>query len=130
MTKKERIQEAYGKYWEQVEKWVDENGWVESCHFLPCNSNLTCDEEKRNAQYFFSRPKSLSGIKNNNGWIVLNSVEDLPKTDKKIIQLWFMTKSGHITQNNWNNKFTHKVFGYLKVYSHYQIVVEPQPPIY
>lgn len=74
MTKQEKIQEVYGEYWEQVEKYIDENGWVESCDFLPCNSNLICDEEKRNSEYFFSRPKSLSGIENNNGWNKISEV--------------------------------------------------------
>ena len=37
-------------------------------------------------------------------WIKLNSEDDLPKT-YKTIDLWFLTKTGQITINNWNSKF-------------------------
>lgn len=62
-----------------------------------------------------------------NKWIELKSEDDLPKT-YKTIDLWFVTKTGHITINNWNSKFKHKTFGYLNVYSHYQIVINPELP--
>jgi len=65
----------------------------------------------------------------NNGWIKIESEADLPKTDKTI-QLWFMTKNGLITTNNWSSRFKHKISGYLMVYSHYQPIQKPEPPIY
>lgn len=80
---------------------------------------------------FADRISDLEEIENEisrDKWIKLNSEDDLPKTDKTI-DLWFLTKTGHITINNWNSKFKHKTYGYLKVYSHFQIVVQPDLPL-
>ena len=81
---------------------------------------------------FEDRISDLEEIENElskDKWIKLNSEDDLPKTDKTI-DLWFLTKTGRITINNWNSKFKHKTYGYLRVYSHFQIVVQPDLPIY
>lgn len=131
MTKEGIIKEAYGELFNTHSHLIDSEGWLnnsnENDYLTMGETDFLGETDFKNNTWF--RPKSLSGIEYNNGWTTLNSIDDFPKTDKTI-QLWFMTKSGHITQNNWNNKFTHKVFGYLKVYSHFQVVIEPNPPIY
>lgn len=87
---------------------------------------------KRNIHPDFvdSMDKHLNKLKQaNNGWIKIESEDDLPKTDKTI-DFWFMTNSGSIIINNWNSKFKHKAYGYLRVYSHYQPIIKPDLPLY
>lgn len=131
MTKKEKIQEAYGKYFEEMKPWINENGWFDKNAFYQKEFGFNYEEIDILFSHLgdFMIPKSILGIANNNGWIVLNSEDDLPKTDKTI-DLWFLTKTGHITINNWNSKFKHKTYGYLKVYSHFRLITHPNLPIY
>lgn len=55
----------------------------------------------------FSRPKTLQGIENNNGWIKIENEEDLPKDDKiyvvvndknKIVEMEYFTKHKSFTE--------------------------------
>lgn len=86
MTKKEKIKEAWGEYYEENKKRIDENGWFnwfgrsrekmkQRQQLLVDNRNLF-DKDK-----YSYRPKELRGIENNNGWIKIKSEEDLPNDD-------------------------------------------------
>ena len=131
MTKQEKIQEAYGDYFEKMKPWINENGWFDKNAFYIQRFFFKCQDLD---MFFCHRgefmiPVTIKNIEENNGWVKLNSEEDLPKTDKTI-DLWFLTKTGHITINIWNSKFKHRTYGYLKVYSHFQIVIQPELPVY
>ena len=58
----------------------DENGYVDF-DLLPDNFNTYLCEVKTIGNNVMVRPKSLQGIENNNGWIKINSEDDLPKED-------------------------------------------------
>ena len=75
MTKEEKIQEAYGEYWDEVKEFVCEYGWTQKKSLIGNFSNETFDSRKVigfNDTYKY-RPKSLKGIENNNGWIKIES---------------------------------------------------------
>ncbi len=130
-SKQEAIQKAYGEHWETIKLYVDENGWL--------NGNSQSNENGYiwNQMYDICeighnkiRPKSLSGIENNNGWIKIESEDDLPKETDTYFFI------GRITCKIMKDYFTadSKVNGFnncqFNLYSHYQPIQKPKPPIY
>jgi len=93
MTKQEKIQEAYGTYWEELKNRVDENGWFKVSDYRERMSFIETANDSGFLIYnhFFTgkceggidylRPASISGIQHNNGWIKIESESDLPKED-------------------------------------------------
>ena len=91
MTKKEKIKEEYialfwstpekerEKRFSQIEAYIDEFGWFEG-NFSNVSENLI----ERSGHEI--RPKSLSGIEDNNGW---NKIEDgiLPEDEETVLWL-------------------------------------------
>lgn len=73
------------------------------------------------------RPKSLQGIETNNGWIKIESEEDLPNTG-----IYWVIRKGSETpiraEIDINDNF-HKAV-WIAVYTHYQPIEKPKPPIY
>lgn len=127
-TKKEVIQQAYGEYWDQVKLIVDENGWFDMAYSQQVNNfdPLWNDSDRKSTKI---RPKSLSGIENNNGWIKIESESDLPKEsgyydfqkyplDKYIVNPVFWSKGA--TLIGW----------FIETYTHFQPIEKPKPPIY
>ena len=135
MTKQEKIQEAYGKFYDEMNLWIDENGWF--------NKNAFYQEEFKfkyqDLDMFFSHlgdfmiPESIIGITNNNGWIKIESEEDLPKNNgsyftktnycKETIERDYpiFTKSMSIEdERKW----------WLENITHYQPIVKPNEPLY
>jgi len=135
MTKQEIIQEAYGEYWDLVKNNVNENGWVESGYFdtntklIKVNDNFKEKKEtnydQRNSNYIIWRPLSLQGIENNNGWIKIESDDDLPKEEddyhicieNKDLSIAYFDKS-----DGW--------FIACPEITHYQQITKPKPPTY
>jgi len=81
--KQKAIELAYGSLYEKYKQSINSDGYVRfggksSEEYLELISNDNF-EEKEWIGYSFLRPKSLSGIEDNNGWISINSEEDLPK---------------------------------------------------
>lgn len=71
MTKQEKIQKAYGEYYQEAKFCIDNNGWIvihksekqfKNYHKL-FDLDIKCDSEQ---ELRFIRPKSLQGIENNN----------------------------------------------------------------
>lgn len=129
MTKKEKIQEAYGEWWETLKNYVSKNGYVETekhsrfvrNHFYLSNNIETYWDD----EIEFWRPKSLSGIENNNGWIKIESKYDLPKEED---DYHIFTESGNLSI-----AFFDVSDGWLiacdKI-THYQLILNPKHPIY
>lgn len=123
MPKEEKIKEAWGDYYNVLKEYIKHNGWVE-------NINIS-NGVKINLEFtgFYSRPKSLQGIENNNGWIKIESEADLPKEN---IDCWFVidndsylgyfTKRGYFVNGSDNIE--------LRFVTHYQPIEKPNPPIY
>lgn len=76
------------------------------------------------------RPKSLRGIENNNGWIKIESEEDLPKhqgdyfvyTHNKVIETIYA--DGDISLMKHTSK------SWIRNFTHYQAIEKPKPPVY
>lgn len=139
MTKKEKIQEAYGEHWEYGKDEVDENGWfgINSSKYVSlfhkvCRT-IRLDSKKEDDLWYY-RPSSLSGIEDNNGWIKIESEADLPKNEEGF---YFYQKSDwSIKAKPCTLKTLRNIFNYLKgtntPLTHYkEIPLEIQkPPIY
>lgn len=128
MTKQEKIKEAYNN--SIILEVVDENGWNRKRIFNQGEiDNEKFDYEAVGHGIYISRPKSLKGIENNNGWIKIESEDDLPKNE---YVFWVIRKDGlggemyrkvdYFTDDEkkyWIEKITH-----------YQPIIKPLPPIY
>lgn len=125
MTKEEKIKGAWGIL--IPEFGVKANGWS-------CEQILNKDLEKyRNGNFdiiysaigAFVRPKSLEGIEYNNGWIKIESEADLPT---EIGIYWVKDR---FRENVYKQSFSEELKkAWMKVFTHYQPIEKPQPPIY
>ena len=134
-TKEEIIKEAWGEYYERVEYNLDVNGYCINTRFLDLKLNKSHFDLVYDTTHesFFGdypiikfRPKSLQGIENNNGWIKINSEDDLPKEG----HYWIVTKGGDITDSPKNNDIFNDDNYWLSEITHYQPIEKPKPPIY
>lgn len=77
------------------------------------------------------RPKSLQGIENNNGWINIESEDDLPK-ESGVYEACINEE--YIGRIRFSREFNEWSCIYdsdnLRFPSHYQPIIKPQPPIY
>ena len=138
-TKQQAIQEAYGEHWElfendEQEKILRNNGF---CLLFshPLHFELSKFMEIETFAYGIGtswRPKSLQGIENNNGWLKIESEDDLPKD---------LTKCHFIIRGYENNNYIGHYYDGLfwnshneayswQVVSHYQPIEKPKPAIY
>jgi len=128
MTKEERIQvlwiEAIGiENYVMAEKYINKQGWL-NCrwHQFDFLLNATILERKGNGVlHELSRPKSLQGIEDNNGWIKL---QGLANEIQKRCSIWIETKNGDIEYLK-ENEFL--PIGYAVAY---QVAEKPKKRIY
>lgn len=88
MTKQEYIKQQYGKAWDAVKDYVDENGWVingPAPHSLGFFLTATIDSNIVEGNGYGWRPANLRGIEDNNGWIKVE--EKLPENTDLVIVL-------------------------------------------
>ncbi len=122
MTKEEIVRKAY----EEIGLFsglANENGWKNS-DVIPKDKKHLFD----NTNCGNSRPKSLQGIENNNGWIKIESEDDLPKADG-----WYWVRINGCEPTYQREFSTDMIFNkycWIKEYTHYQPIVKPEPPIY
>lgn len=132
MTKQEKIQEAYGEYWDLVKDFIDENGF---CHkrrkimFAEIEKSIEIVKDHPNNLYPF-RPKSLQGIEDNNGWIKIENNEVI-LNDRE----WYFTEEMNVGSKISVLQYCLKSKGFLFMGSkqwitHYQPIQKPKPPIY
>lgn len=116
MTKEEKIKEAYGEYFEKCNP--DENGWFwsENIIFSFCK-NWDKIGYRKTLRF---RPKSLSGIENNNGWVKIESEVDLPREELDYFILY----------KNEVQYFSGRICDLNEHATHYQPIKKPEPPIY
>ena len=128
-AKQEAIKKAYGEYWEAVKDFVDENGWIDFLEDIQRIMYFFHDSD--NIEVFKStwRPKSLQGIENNNGWIKIESEEDLPKNDM-YVYIIFNKKVNIAFLCNGELYNPNKVKYYKKGVTHYKPIEESTLPIY
>lgn len=125
-TKQQAIQEAYGEYWETVNEYVNSQGWCNAYWNLFENLNGITKPKSEGTLW---RPKSLQGMENNNGWIKIESEEDLPK---EIEGLWEVVMNGKQTFIELLKDNRERLFIDFKKdrITHYKIVPKSKPPIY
>jgi len=130
VSKQNVIKEAYGDEYD----W-NEDGWLiygvdEASEF---GYEPFGEYETRNHidGVYEWRPKSLSGIENNNGWIKIESESDLPKEQN--VDCYFIFKgkieAGIYLRQHFERPKQNEVVFY-KLVSHYQVIQYPQSPIY
>ncbi len=120
MTKQESIKEAYGEYYKKCNP--NENGWIDyDIWFQLIGHKIDYDYS---LNQMFIRPKSLSGIENNNGWDKFNNEQLTEDMDCYVIN-----PQGNIVilSSNVINSISKDRLANI---THYQIISEPKPPIY
>lgn len=144
-AKQEAIRKAYGEYWHSNLN-VQHDGSVpigliskDNLHnelqkaieyvfpgFLTNEIDIETIDSTQDGYFdVYIRPKSLQGIETNNGWIRIESEEDLPKEDGVY---WVYTVDGN-RQLRYLEDFLHN--GKInKYFTHYQPILKPEKPIY
>lgn len=140
-SKEQKIKDTYenlGFNWIQIKNLVTENGVLilpspDLKYTLQGYDNLISDKD-----HFVSfgssglklQPSSLKGIYNNNGWIKIESEDDLPKeTDT----YWFMSRfTGKVMKDYFTCDSKALAFhsAQFKLYSHYQPIEKPKLPLH
>jgi hypothetical protein len=136
MTKQEKIKEAYGEYWEEMKPFVNKNGWFNKNSFW---NNTFSFGVYENIDLLFTHkedsmiPTIIANIENNNGWIKIESEDDLPILTiiYHVVINGKESKALYAGKNRWfvdGNDFpkTTEIHGI----THYQPIIKPQPPIY
>jgi len=126
----EAIKKAYGEYYEQAKP--SENGW---CRFGNITHKIFKELDMDGFSSFDSntvRPKSLTGIETNNGWVrIEEDGSNLPK--EKCVCFLFNkrgdTESFAFGQQAYFGTMTETEY-ILKYFAHYQPIMKPEPPIY
>jgi hypothetical protein len=142
MTKEEKIQEAYGEYWETVKNYVDESGHCTmydkstkvSPNFLELGMSREYVESKiesglDNDSNLIWRPKSLQEIDHNNGWIKIENGNIEFKNNELTCLVGYF---------NINKKFIYREMFTADIVwaishgrsTHYKIIEKEKPPIY
>ncbi len=131
MTKEEKIKDAYREYWEIVKDHVDENGWfvkdafqVIDLGYHDISSTIDFVHDSSTNEMI---PKEIHGIRDNNGWIKIESESDLPKYNCNV---WIMLKNGEIDNQRFLLEYKDFTVHPYKYITHYQEIIKPQPPIY
>lgn len=134
--KQEAIKLAWGVHFAHD---IDENGFRVYTEFEKHNLNQWVGDywEKgfnEITNKYWVRPKSLSGLENNRGWISILSEDDLPKESGK----YFIVTNGKIQVGayilNYKRWFADGCY-YSDTYqnlgiTHYQSVIKPNLPIF
>lgn len=126
MKKEEKIKEAWGELWnsfnDSAKKCaLDNDGHVASI----LQNGLNKDFTEFDTALVSWRPKSLKGIENNNGWIKIESEDDLPKKGSNCYFILKNGVSGIFVDLDDSEYLTLRNRG-----THYQPIVKPKPPIY
>jgi hypothetical protein len=130
MTKEEIIKNAYVQYWDKVKNNVDENGWCDGSYnltYLDLELNMDDCEFLNFDSSDIWRPISLKGIDDNNGWIKIESKDDLPNCGN----YWVVYKDGKISDLSKDFDLVLEDDDYwLKNVTHYQPINKPISPLY
>lgn len=128
MKKEDKIKEAWDETGIKVVSY-NEYGWAKFSMDLkkdPCYDSDLFDFTS--IRYF--RPKSLKGIENNNGWIKIDSEDDIPE---KAGHYWVCYKgvSTFIIQLPNKNQISDSIIKrLLENYTHYSPILIPEKPMY
>lgn len=154
MTAKEKaIREAWGDKFEELKNYIDENGWCSLDYNRTYTiTGLPLDQKAvhisfRSVPEYWTRPKSLEGIENNNGWTVIQSDDWLKSVeiDKSTTQYYvhdpnedYISIVVRVEIDNEVDYLLLSDFLYVTKSltlcqikaTHYQPIIKPKPPIY
>jgi hypothetical protein len=127
MTKEEKIQEAWGIHYASD---IDNNGYrtykeFEKSRLGQWEDNLVDKGFNEISKNYWVRPFSLQGIENNNGWIKIESEDDLPKENG----IYWVMKKGY-TYPTIDSKHPDDNSFWIAQFTHYQQIIKPNLPIY
>lgn len=128
-SKQQKIKEAYVDAWIIIdfsiqEKILENNGFTYEINESWLQNKMGVELELKDK---YCRPKSLQGIENNNGWIKIESENDLPKEEGNY--MIFHNQDNMQTSETFSKNIVHKLFKYNSI-THYQPIEKPKPPIY
>jgi len=128
MTKQEKIQEAYGEWFEEMKPWIDEDGWFNKNAFYQKKFGFNYEQIDILFSHYqdFMIPKSIFRLKDNNGWTKIESENDLP-TDKTT--QYSTCKDKKVFQSTINCGTVKHWFNIGKI-THYQPIQKPREPLY
>ena len=137
-TKEEVIKKAWGKNYEEFKDHIDSDGWARYPHFQKHEMIEDVRPIEFRSQGTDFRPKSLQGIENNNGWIKIESEEDLPNEDG--LECYIIGKYHDalplvavFDSRHGDGKRFYNMNGDVwskDVITHYQPIIKPKPPLY
>lgn len=110
---------------QETAKELRKKAYIEKCWSEISNLNIKISDYKGS---MMARPRSLEGVENNNGWICIDSEDDLPK--EKVKCHFIDKRHGLVT-----GLFVPKSEGgdvefILNNATHYQPIPEPLTPLY
>lgn len=129
--KNDAIEKSYGGFYFKCKP--NENGWSKELNDFLHHLGETDDVEWLNYTITdFWRPKSLAGIENNRGWIIIE--EDGSNLPKEKCVCFFFNKRSAIEsftfgQQAYFGQLTESEY-ILKYFTHYQPIIKPLNPIY
>lgn len=116
------IQEAYGEYYIHS----DINGWIRFGMYCP--TDLGVEEYEEIEELGVWRPKSLSGIENNLGWIRIEEDGSNLPNGNDADDFWICNENGLFDFFSYPEQIVRKFKN--GTVTHYQPVIKPKPPIY
>ena len=132
MTKQEIIEKAYGKSWNVLKDYINENGFVDcvknrKISLIPYFEVLELEFKENQV-----RPKTLQGIENNNGWVTIYRKNDMPQFD---CDCFIIDKIKGIITGQWkqapNSIEDEKARSFwIDKATHYRIIDKPKLPLY
>lgn len=125
MDKQEIIQKAYGKAWDTVKDYVNENGFVDCVKNKKISLIPFFDISEIEFKENLVRPKSLKGIENNNGWVKIYCKNDLPQFD---CNCWWMDKNQGLILGGF--RLDGDLDFIMENATHYKIISKTELPIY
>ena len=126
MTKQEKIEEVF----ESNYIYADTNGWVRLGRFHWNELGFVTSEIFYDEELDIWRPLSLQGIETNNGWIKIESEEDLPTIEGSYFVFSKVNYKPYYRIDIFTGRLSNSFENGKSCFSHYQQIIKPQPPIY
>ena len=132
MTKQEIIQKAYGKSYDTVKDYINENGFIDCVKNRKISLIPYFEVSELEFKENEVRPKSLKGIENNNGWVKIYCENDMPQFD---CNCFIIDKKQGMVTGQWMqapNEIEDKKARafWLDKATHYKIIDMPDLPLY
>jgi hypothetical protein len=133
-TKQEVIQTGWAENWDLLfdserEHALQNDGWILNTGLKLINK-ITFDFKDMHIIFAspeqWIRPRALKGIETNNGWIRIESEADLPKDSGE----YFAYNGESVIIEDFRRLQQQNKDMWLKLYTHYQPIIKPLPPIY